>query len=321
MTILYKQIKKEIKKYDDIVIVRHIGPDPDALGSQFGLRELIKLNFPEKKVVALGNPASRFKYLGTLDRDVDIDYSKALLIVLDTPDIKRIDVSVDINKFADIIKIDHHPFVEKYASLEVIDEDSCSTSQLIIEFILANKLKINDDIAKYLYTGIVSDTDRFLHDYTSKRTFELVNYLFENSDFKLTIIYEPLYMRPLEEIRFQGYVYENMTVTDNGLAFIKITDQDMKEYKVDSASAGNMINELKYIDKILVWVFFSEDTKSNLIRANIRSRGPYINELATIYGGGGHKYASGARLVSWKQVDNLIEDLDKLVKKYNEDGK
>lgn len=321
MTILYKQIKKEIKKYDDIVIVRHIGPDPDALGSQFGLRELLKLNFPEKKVVALGNPASRFKYLGTLDRDVDMDYSKALLIVLDTPDIKRIDVSVDINKFADIIKIDHHPFVEKYASLEVIDEDSCSTSQLIIEFILANKLKINDDIAKYLYTGIVSDTDRFLHDYTSKRTFELVNYLFENSDFKLTSVYEPLYMRPLEEIRFQGYVYENMTVTDNGLAYIKITDQDMKEYKVDSASAGNMINELKYIDKILVWVFFSEDVKSNLIRANIRSRGPYINELATIYGGGGHKYASGARLVSWKQVDNLIEDLDKLVKKYNEDGK
>lgn len=321
MTILYKRIKKEIKKYNDIVIVRHIGADPDALGSQFGLRELIKLNFPEKRVIALGNPASRFKYLGTLDKDDDVDYSKALLIVLDTPDIKRIDVNVDINKFANIIKIDHHPFVEKFASIEVIDEDSSSTSQLIIELIIANKLIINDDIAKYLYTGIVSDTDRFLHDYTSKRTFELVNYLFENSNFKLTSIYQPLYMRPLEEIRFQGYVYENMTVTDNGLAYIKITDQDMKEYKVDSASAGNMINELKYIDKILVWVFFSEDVKSNLIRANIRSRGPYINELATIYGGGGHKYASGARLTSWKQVDNLIEDLDNLVKKYNEDEK
>ena len=120
-------------------------------------------------------------------------------------------------------------------------------------------------------------------------------------------------MRPLEEVRFQGYIYQNMTVTDNGLAYIKITDELMKEYKVDSASAGNMINDLKYIDKIKIWVFFSEDTKSNLIRANIRSRGPYINEVATIYGGGGHKYASGARLTSWKQVDNLIEDLDKLL--------
>jgi len=318
---LYKQIKMEIKKYDDIVIVRHIGADPDALGSQFGLRELIKLNFPEKRVIALGNPASRFKYLGTLDKDDNIDYTKALLIVLDTPDIRRIDINVDINKFAEIIKIDHHPFVDEYASIEVMDEDASSTSQLIIEFILANKLKINDTIAKYLYTGIVSDTDRFLHDYTSKRTFELVNYLLENSNIKFTSLYEPLYMRPLEEIRFQGYIYQNMTVTDNGLAFIKITDDLMKEYKVDSASAGNMINELKFIDKIIVWVFFSEDTKSNLIRANIRSRGPYINELATIYGGGGHKYASGARLTSWNQVENLIEDLDNLVKNYNKDEK
>jgi len=319
MLALYKQIKKEIKKYDDIVIVRHIGADPDALGSQLGLKELIKLNFPEKHVVALGNPASRFKYMGTLDKDVDMDYSKALLIVLDTPDVKRIDINVDINKFADIIKIDHHPYVEKYASIEVMDEDASSSSQLITEFILANKLKINDTIVKYLYTGIVSDTDRFLHDYTSKRTFELVNYLLENSNFKVTSVYESLYMRPLEEIRFQGYIYQNMEVTDNGLAYIKITDDLMKEYKVDSASAGNMINELKFIDKIIVWVFFSEDTKSNLIRANIRSRGPYINELATIYGGGGHKYASGARLTSWKQVDNMIEDLDNLIKDFNKE--
>ena len=319
MLALYKQIKKEIKKYNDIVIVRHIGADPDALGSQFALKEIININFPDKNVAALGNPASRFKYLGVLDKDVDMDFSKALLIVLDTPDIKRIDIGVDINKFAEIIKIDHHPFVEKYASIEVMDEDASSTSQLIIEFILANKLKINDTIVKYLYTGIVSDTDRFLHDYTSKRTFELVNYLLENSNLKFTSLYEPLYMRPLEEIRFQGYIYQNMEVTENGLAYIKITDDLMKEYKVDSASAGNMINELKFIDKIIVWVFFSEDTKSNLIRANIRSRGPYINDLATIYGGGGHKYASGARLTSWKQVENMIEDLDNLVKDYSKD--
>ena len=141
----------------------------------------------------------------------------------------------------------------------------------------------------------------------------------ENSNVKFTSLYESLYMRPLEEIRFQGYIYQNMEVTENGLAYIKITDDLMKEYKVDSASAGNMINELKFIDKIIVWVFFSEDTKSNLIRANIRSRGPYINDLATIYGGGGHKYASGARLTSWKQSENMIEDLDNLVKKYMED--
>ena len=105
-----------------------------------------------------------------------------------------------------------------------------------------------------------------------------------------------------------------MEVTDNGLAYIKITDSMLKEYGVDSASAGNIISELKCIDEILIWVFLTEDKKSNLIRANIRSRGPAINEIAAIYGGGGHKLASGARLVSWEQAENLIDDLDEVLK-------
>ena len=123
-------------------------------------------------------------------------------------------------------------------------------------------------------------------------------------------------MRPLSEIRFQGYIFENMEVTDNGVAYIKITEELLKKYEVDSASAGNIINELKFVGEILVWIFLTEDKKSNLIRANIRSRGPIINEIAKNYGGGGHKYASGARLSTWKSADSLIVDLDELTEEY-----
>ena len=92
----------------------------------------------------------------------------------------------------------------------------------------------------------------------------------------------------------------------------------MKEYGVDSAAAGNMINDLKFVNEITVWVFLSEDIKSNLIRANIRSVGPYVNDVATKYGGGGHKYASGVKLKNWENADNLIKDLDELTKKYRQ---
>lgn len=310
---IYKKIYGQIKKYDYIVIVRHIGADPDALGSQFALRELIKNKFPKKNVYAIGNPSNKFKFMGVLDKVEDIDTDNTLLIVLDTPDIKRID-GVDINEFRNIIKIDHHPVVDSYECLEYVDDSASSTSQLILEFALANRLKFTNEIAKNLYLGIVSDTGRFMHSYTSQRTFELVNILIKKSNLDFTSLYEDLYMRPLNEVRFQGYIYENMEVTDNGLAYIKITDNILKEYGVDSASAGNIISELKCIDEIIIWVFFTEDKKSNLIRANIRSRGPSINEIAAIYGGGGHKLASGARLVSWEQVDNLISDLDEVLK-------
>lgn len=312
---IYKQIFKVIKKYDTIVIARHIGADPDALGSQFALKEIILKTFPNKKVYAVGNPASRFKFFGNNEKIDNIDTTKGLLIVLDTPDIKRID-GVSLNNFAYVIKIDHHPIIDKFANIELIDEDSCSTSQLILEFVFNNKIEINKEIGEKLYLGIVGDTDRFLHDYTSPKTFSLVTRLLEETNIDFTSLYKVLYQRPISEIRFEGYIYQNLTLTENGVAYIKITDRKLKEFGVDSAAAGNMINDLKFVNEIVVWVFLTEDIKSNLIRANIRSVGPYINDVATKFGGGGHKYASGVKLKTWDDSDKLINELDNLVKNY-----
>lgn len=313
---LFKDIYKQIKKYDTIVVARHIGADPDALGSQFALKELIQENFNDKKVYAIGSTASKFRFMGILDKIEDVDISNSLLIVLDTPDKKRIDGAEEISEYGYIIKIDHHPFVEKYANIEYIEECS-STSQLIFKFILDNKLKITKKIAENIFIGIIGDTDRFLHDYTTNETFELTSQLLNMSNIEFTKIYSSIYSRPISEIKFQGYIYQNLEITKNKVAYIKITDDILKKFEVDSASAGNMINDLKYVNEILVWVFFSEDIKQNIIKANIRSRGPVINEIASKYGGGGHKYASGVRLKNWSDTDNLIKDLDEITSIYN----
>ena len=312
---IYKQVFKIIKKYNTIVIARHIGADPDALGSQFALKDIILKLFPEKKVYAVGNPASRFKFFGNNEKLDNIDTTKGLLIVLDTPDIKRID-GVSLDNFEYVIKIDHHPIIDKYANIELIDDTACSTSQLIREFVFNYKIAINKEIGEKLYLGIVGDTDRFLHDYTSTKTFYLVNKLLEETKIDFTSLYKFLYQRPISEIRFEGYIYQNLTLTENGVAYIKITDKKLKEFGVDSAAAGNMINNLKFVNEIIVWVFLTEDIKSNLIRANIRSVGPYINEIATKFGGGGHIYASGVKLKTWEDSDKLINELDELVKNY-----
>ena len=312
----FKQIKKQIKKYNNILIARHIGADPDALGSTIALRDLIKEKYPKKSVSAIGNPANRFKFMGNLDKVENIP-KNSLLIVLDTPDLKRID-GIDISEFDFIIKIDHHPFIEKYANIEYIDDTASSTCQIILEFIYTCHYKLNKSIAKNLYLGIASDTNRFLYDYTTAKTFELVTKMLKETKINFTSLYEPLYCKPLSEVKLQGYIYQNMTVTENGVAYIKITDALIKEFGIDSASAGNMINNLNYVSEILVWIFLSEDVKSNVIRANIRSRGPVINEVASHYGGGGHKFAAGARLADWDLADKLISSLDELTKKYLE---
>ena len=312
---IYKQIFKVIKKYDTIVIARHIGADPDALGAEFGLKEIILRLFPDKKVYAVGNPASRFKFFGNNDKIDEIDTTKSLLIVVDTPDLKRID-GANPENFEYVIKIDHHPIIDKYGNIEYVDDTASSTAQLIAEFAFNNNIRLNKKEGELLYLGIVGDTDRFLHDYTSVKTFELVTRLIKETKIDFTSLYKNLYHRPLAEVKFEGYIYNNLTLTDNGVAYIKITDKIMKEYGVDSAAAGNMINDLKFVDEIVIWIFLSEDVKSNLIRANIRSVGPHVNETATLFGGGGHVFASGARLKTWEEADNLIEAYDNLMKSY-----
>ncbi len=315
---LFKEILRQIRKYDNIVIARHIGADPDALGSQFALKELIEINFKGKHVYAVGSIASRFKFMGSTNKIDDLNKKEALLIVVDTPDIKRIEDIEDPKEFACVIKIDHHPFIEKFSSdsIEYIEETS-SASQLIFKFAIDCKLRLNKKIAENIYVGIVGDTDRFLHDYTSNETFKLVSKLIDMTGIEFTKLYAPLYTRPLSEVKFQGYIYQNLTLTENNVAYIKITDEIIKKFDVDSASAGNMINDLKFVSGILIWVFFSEDPKMKVIKANIRSHGVVINEVAMKYGGGGHIYASGARLNNWEEADNLIKDLEEVAKAYN----
>ena len=311
----YKQIYDKIKSYETIVIARHVGADPDALGSQLGLRDSIRETFKNKNVYAVGYPASKFKYIGNLDKTDDVDFSEALLIVTDTPDIKRID-GANLEDFKEVIKIDHHPEVDKFGDICLIDDTSSSAAQLVTEIILNTKLVLNKEIAEKLYIGIVADTNRFLFYYTTPKTFRLVADLVEKTNIDITSLYENLYMRSFKETKFQGFIADNFTVTDNGFAYIKITTDMLKKYDVDPATAGNMVNNFNYIENVYVWAVFTEDERNENIRASIRSRGPIINDIAALFSGGGHIYASGARLTDFNQTDELVEKLDERCKDY-----
>ena len=310
-----KNIYRLIKKYDSIVIARHVGPDPDALGSQLGLKESILATFPNKKVYAVGHPASRFKYIGDLDSIDEEIMSKSLLIVCDTPNKSRVDGFIGKPSYS--IKIDHHPYVETICDLEWIDDTACSASQMVMELIFNTHLVMNSSVASKLYIGVVADTNRFLFSYTSSKTFSLVSRMISDTGFDFISVYNNLYMRPLKEVKFEGLIANNMVITDNGFAYLKITDDMLKQYDVDVATAGNMVNNFNFIDEILAWAVFTVDSNNGgTIRGNIRSRGPVINEVAALFGGGGHKMASGVRLKDFDEVDRIVCELDKVCLEY-----
>lgn len=318
---MYKNIYKEIKRHENIVIARHIGADPDALGSQFALKELILNTFPNKKVYAAGSRSSKFKVIGNTDivKD-DFNYENSLLIILDTPIKKRVDIE-NIELYKTSIKIDHHPFDEEFCNIEWIDDSYSSASEMIADLALNTKLVMNKKTAEFIILGIVSDSNRFLYENATTKTMRLVSDLIDEFKIEKKDIYEKVYMRDMKELKLQGYISMNMTITENNVGYVCITDDIIKEYNVDAASAGNMVNNFSYVSELLVWATFSEDKKQNQIRVSIRSRGPVINDIASIYNGGGHKYAAGIRIKNFDQVDEIIKHLDKKAKEYKEYNK
>lgn len=297
------------------MIARHVGPDPDAIASQIALRDSILLTFPNKKVYAVGAGVAKFRNYGNLNHPNYEELTKPLLIVLDVPNMSRID-GIDNLNYDNILKIDHHPKEDIVAYVEWIDEKKSSTCQMVTELILNTKLKLNAKTAENLFLGIVSDSERFSLKNTTYETFDTVKELLKQSKIDFTSLYDILYTRPFSEYKFIAHITNNLVIDENKLGYIKISDTDLKNFNVDVSTPSNLINNYNFIEELLVWIFITEDVKNKQYKISIRSRGPIINKIANNYNGGGHKFACGARLQNMEDVDNLIKDLSAACKEY-----
>ena len=147
------QILEKIKAYDTIIIHRHMKPDPDALGSQMGLKYLLEKHFPDKHIKAVGFNEPTLTWLAKMDTVEDSDYQGALVIVCDTANTARID-DKRYDKGDYLIKIDHHPNDDQYGDLAWVDTNSSSASEMIALFAEATNLDLSDYAARLLMDTI-----------------------------------------------------------------------------------------------------------------------------------------------------------------------
>ncbi len=307
---IQKEIINKIEEYHTIIIHRHVIPDGDAYGSSFGLAELIRTTYPEKAVYVVGEELDYLRYVGTTDKIEDSLYEGALIIITDTSNAARIsDERWKLGAYK--IKIDHHPFSDVYADIEWIDTSYTSTCEMITSLLIENNLKTSDNGARCLFNGIVSDTGRFLFRGVSEQTLRYASQLLKY-DFDMIDLYAQMYTQSKSMVRFKGYTLLNFEETTNGVGYVKLTDDLLRELNIDENSASSQVNTLANIEGIKIWAFFVEDIANNDIRVNLRSSGAAVNEIAKKYGGGGHVQAAGARVKTWDMIDQMIQDLDEL---------
>ena len=239
---LYKQVLKQIKKYDNIVVLRHEVPDFDASGSQFGLVTWIKDNFPNKKVYALGKPHKFFSpSLYPVTDSVENLPEKYLLIIVDVANRPRVDGKEYIENADYIIKIDHHPLCDEFGDIVIVDEHAAAAAELVAEMLISFKKTISEKCAYYLYSAIVGDSGRFQYSDTNPRTFAVVGELFKTG-FNFQDVYDKMYLKSVEDIKIINYIYSIYKLSPKGVAYYMISIDQLNELGIEREKAKAYVN-------------------------------------------------------------------------------
>ena len=314
----YAEIFKKIKEYDRIAIFRHDHPDYDALGSQMAFVHFIKDNFPNKSVIYTGDDhvtltGQCFPKMEIID---DAWFNHPFLaIVLDLSNLDRI--CDERAKKADyLIKIDHHPDVEPFGDLSIVDESMSAAGELIANlfFSYPKKYKVGVECAENLYKAIVGDSGRFLYESTTTHTFYIAQKILE-CGIQISKVYAEMYNQKLEDLEVTGYVLRHYSITPNGVAYYILDDETLKRFNLPAIRGKENVNLFAHLDGINAWLSVTEDVKKGNWRVSLRSSGIDISHIAEKYNGGGHAQASGLKLKNLDELKDLLADLDKLFEK------
>lgn len=299
------------REYDNITIFRHTGADADAMGSQFGLKEYFKTVFPDKNVLALGNDVgSCAKYFPEIDDADDETIKDSIAFVLDTGNCDR----VDDQRFkqADvIIKIDHHPDVDKYAPIQLVDTKASATAQIIVNLLKDDRENINSKCATYLYLGLIADTLSFTTKNTTSDTLEAAGLLV---DLGVDVAKVDMMQRgmTLNEFKLINLI-RNKVILNDGVAYSIIDKAEYQNLGMEYNQAKEKVYALAHVNEFQIWVLFTEFS-DGIYNGSMRSREAIINTIAAKYNGGGHPNASGVKGLTRSDITNLISDLKCLLK-------
>lgn len=312
---IFKKIEERIKAHKNIVIYHHIRPDGDCLGSQFGMKNLIKVNFPNKTVYTIGDSQGIYSFLEfKMDKLPLEKLDDSLAIIVDANFKERLECReyLDNNCFDEVIRIDHHPNDDDLdASLRWVEPEAPAAAQQVTEIAYELGWKLNKEAATYLYLGIYTDSVKLSTNTTTAKTMLLVSWLWDNGSQK-DLIHTELSKRTLFDININTYISQNMKIANDVVSFYFPLSEQIKLGIKDPLKANRPF-VLGSIDNTKAWVFFTEE-KPGQIRCEFRSNGCNVRNVAIKWGGGGHIRASGAQISDPNLIPLIIKDLEQETK-------
>lgn len=304
------KLETMIDQAGKIVILGHVNPDGDCVGSCLAVYNYIKEWDSTKAVtVRLERAPSKFSYLSGFDAIETEAGEEAydLCICLDSSDEERLgDFKSCFDRSAKTICIDHHITNRGYAQENVIDGHASSACEVVYGQL--DESRISKRIAECIYTGIIHDTGVFKYSNTSRKTMEIAGRMMEKGIDFGTIIDGSFYKKTYMQSQILGRaLLESITFLDGRCIFSVVRKKDMDFYGVDKSDLDGIVDQLRVIDGIECAIFLYE-TGIHQFKVSLRSNSIVdVSRIAAYFGGGGHVRAAGCTMSG--SVHDVVNNL------------
>ncbi|MDZ7860897.1 MAG: bifunctional oligoribonuclease/PAP phosphatase NrnA [Candidatus Krumholzibacteriota bacterium] len=299
---LFENIRTLINQHKTFILIAHIDPDGDCVGSMLSFAALLENMGKEVGCYIPGGVSGKYKKFPRLESILSEEDVKGFqfeaAFVFDTPTLGRAGDIITPEGDAVIVNIDHHPTNRRFGSINYIKDKTASTTILVYHFLsFTGSESITPEIADYLYLGIVMDTGCFRFQNTDAEALSVASELIKYGARASEITREFFYMKKFRSVKLLSCVLANLQLFEDGkIAVMTLTNSMLDEFNAEAEDTEGFIDYASSIEGVELAAFLREINPER-VRASLRSLDDLdVASLAERYGGGGHKNAAGLTL-------------------------
>jgi len=306
------ELKKVLFSAKEVLIVSHVRPDGDTIGSALSLREVLINQGIKVDLVCDGEIPSKFAFLPESQlykKPEEVDKVYPLCVFVDVASDGQMGESYKfLYSHKEVVNIDHHVSNKGYAKYNYV-EDKSACCELMYCLYKEFGIELTQKTATFLLLGMVTDTGNFGHSNTTAETLKIAGELVSKGANLYQINLNMFKNQPMERSKLYLDIISNSKYfLDNKMALIIIKQEDLNRYNLTSNVTEGFIDYNLTISGIEISVSLLE-TKDKTFKVSFRSKGKVdVNRIAGTFGGGGHVNASGAMLRGYLEdvVDKLV---------------
>ena len=317
----FNSFKETIVQAENIIILSHVNPDGDTLGTMCALKSAIKLNFNKDADMAYAGVIPQiYNFLPAIDEAKPVKsyegQSYNLAIAVDVAAKDRMVEGVTVFDSAEKkMNIDHHKTNKNYGDINFVRGDAACAGEVLLDILENLNMKIDKDTAFGLYTALLTDTGGFRYENTNALTLQKASRLIEYGAEPALISRYCYESKPRNMVLLHAHCMVNAKFYDeNKIACVCISNKDMEKFHAKNDYTEGIVEELRRIDTTQI-SFVLKEVDENTTKVSLRSKSSDISTVAQVFGGGGHTFAAGCTIRKPMNIacDKLLEEIRKVL--------